>query len=102
METAELADLVQSGMTVALGDGFGAPVSVAAELSRAAARCGNVRLILGWMPVADHGIDFAAFSDVRTFMPGLGAAGRVGRRAGELRAGQPGDHARTAARAVAT
>jgi acyl-CoA hydrolase len=80
METAELADLVRPGMTIALGDGFGAPVDITGELSRAAARCGDVRLILGWMPVADHGIDFAAFSDVRTFMPGWGL--RAGSDAG--------------------
>jgi hypothetical protein len=80
MQTAELADLVRPGMTIALGDGFGAPVDIAGELSRAAAQCGDVRLILGWMPVADHGIDFAAFSDVRTFMPGWGL--RAGSDAG--------------------
>lgn len=83
METAELADLVRPGMTVALGDGFGAPVDLAGELSRAAARCGDVRLILGWMPVADHGLDFGAFSDVRTFMPGWGL--RAGSDAGAVK-----------------
>jgi acyl-CoA hydrolase len=31
-----------------------------------------VRLILGWMPRADPGLEFAAFADVRTFMPGWG------------------------------
>jgi acyl-CoA hydrolase len=77
-----LADLVRPGITVAVGDGFGAPRAVSAELSRAAARAGGVRLILGWMPRADPGLDFAAFADVRTFMPGWGlrdgvAAGRV-------------------------
>jgi acyl-CoA hydrolase len=69
---AELADLVRPGMTVALGDGFGGPRAVSAELSRAAARAGSVRLILGWMPRADPGLDFAAFADVRTVMPGWG------------------------------
>jgi acyl-CoA hydrolase len=69
-------------MTVAVGDGFGAPRAVSAELSRAAARAGGVRLILGWVPRADPGLDFAAFADVRTVMPGWGlrdgvAAGRV-------------------------
>jgi acyl-CoA hydrolase len=59
-------------MTVAVGDGFGAPRAVSAELSRAAARAGGVRLILGWVPRADPGLDFAAFADVATFMPGWG------------------------------
>src|ERR1700744_4445474 len=59
-------------MTVAVGDGFGAPRAVSAELSRAAARAGGVRLILGWVPVADPDLDYAAFADVRTIMPGWG------------------------------
>src|SRR6202044_3295109 len=50
----------------------GAPRAVSAELSRAAARAGGVRLILGWVPRADPDLDFAAFADVRTFMPGWG------------------------------
>lgn len=68
----ELASLVRSGMTIAFGDGFGAPGSVSNELSLAAARHGDVRLVLGWMPLAEPGLDFAAFADVRTFMPGWG------------------------------
>ncbi|HET6185578.1 MAG TPA: hypothetical protein VFE59_01105, partial [Trebonia sp.] len=67
-----LADLIRPGMTVAVGDGFGAPRAVSAELSLAAARAGGVRLILGWMPMADPGLDLAAFADVRTIMPGWG------------------------------
>jgi acyl-CoA hydrolase len=69
---AQIADLVRPGMTVAVGDGFGAPRAVSAELSRAAARAGGVRLILGWVPRADPDLDFAAFADVRTVMPGWG------------------------------
>jgi acyl-CoA hydrolase len=69
---AQIADLIRPGMTVAVGDGFGAPRAVSAELSRAAARAGGVRLILGWVPRADPDLDFAAFADVRTFMPGWG------------------------------
>src|SRR5271154_1902150 len=79
----QLADLIRPGMTVALGDGFGAPRAVSAELSRAAARAGGVRLILGWVPVADPGLDFAAFADVRTVMPGWGL--RDGVAAGVVR-----------------
>jgi acyl-CoA hydrolase len=69
---AQIADLVRPGMTVAVGDGFGAPRAVSAELSQAAARVGGVRLILGWVPRADPDLDFAAFADVRTSMPGWG------------------------------
>jgi len=68
----QIADLIRPGMTVAVGDGFGAPRAVSAELSRAAARAGGVRLILGWVPKADPGLDLAAFADVRTVMPGWG------------------------------
>jgi hypothetical protein len=67
-----LSSLLRPGMTVALGDGFGAPWSVSRQLSEAAARCGGVRLILGWVPRADPGLDLTAFADVRTFMPGWG------------------------------
>ena len=69
---AQIADLIRPGMTVAVGDGFGAPRAVSAELSRAAARAGGVRLILGWVPRADPDLDLAAFADVRTVMPGWG------------------------------
>ncbi len=67
-----MSELVGRGMTVALGDGFGAPREVFRELSLAAARHGDVRLVLGWMPVAARGLDFAAFADVRTYLPGWG------------------------------
>jgi hypothetical protein len=70
-------------MTVALGDGFGAPRAASAELSLAAARAGGVRLILGWVPRADPGLDLAAFADVRTVMPGWGL--RSGVAAGLVR-----------------
>ena len=70
--TGGLAALVRPGMTVAFGDGYGAPRWASRELSEAAAGCGGVRLILGWVPEPDPGLDFAAFADVRTFMPGWG------------------------------
>ncbi|MFJ8816445.1 acetyl-CoA hydrolase/transferase C-terminal domain-containing protein [Amycolatopsis thermoflava] len=78
-----LAGLVRPGTTVALGDGFGTPRAVSAELSAAAARAGGVRLILGWMPRADPELDFAAFADARTAMPGWGL--RAGVAAGTVR-----------------
>ncbi len=64
-------------MTVALGDGSGAPRPVSAELSRAARAVGGVRLILGWVPRADPGLDLSAFADVRTVMPGWGLRDEV-------------------------
>lgn len=70
--TGTLGDLIRPGMTVAVGDGFGAPRSVSRELSQAAARAGGVRLVLGWVPRADPGLDPRAFADVRTYMPGWG------------------------------
>jgi acyl-CoA hydrolase len=70
--TSTVASLVRPGMTIAFGDGFGAPGSVSRELSLAACRHGGVRLLLGWMPLPDPDLDFTVFADVRTFMPGWG------------------------------
>jgi acyl-CoA hydrolase len=70
--TASLSDLVRPGMTVAFGDGFGAPRSVSLELSKAAALVGGVRLVLGWVPLIDPDLELRAFADVRTYMPGWG------------------------------
>lgn len=79
----ELAGLVRPDMTVAFGDGYGAPRQVSRELSHAAAACGGVRLILGWVPLPDPGLDLTAFADVATFMPGWGL--RQGTDAGLVR-----------------
>ena len=68
--TGRLGDLVRPGMLVALGDGIGSPRTVTAELSQAARSAGGVRLLLGWMPVADPALDLTAFADVRTVMSG--------------------------------
>ena len=67
-----LTGLIRPGMTVAFGDGFGAPLSVAAELTLAAAEAGGVRLVLGWMPAGVGDLGFAAFGEVITAMPGWG------------------------------
>jgi acyl-CoA hydrolase len=67
-----LGDLVRPGMLVALGDGIGSPRAVTAELSDAARSAGGVRLLLGWTPVTDPGLDLTAFADVRTLMSGWG------------------------------
>lgn len=67
-----LDELVQPGARVALADGLGAPRSLTRDLVRAAVRHGDVRLLLGWVPVPDPNLDAAAFADVRTVMPGWG------------------------------
>jgi acyl-CoA hydrolase len=59
-------------MLAALGDGIGSPRSIFGELNAAAVAAGGVRLLLGWMPVPVSGLDFSAFTDVRTVMPGWG------------------------------
>ncbi len=64
-------------MTVALGDGVGAPrcaedgTSVCAELSTWAEEVGDIRLVLGWL-TAPLGIDANAFAEVVALMPGWG------------------------------
>ncbi|MCK0516758.1 acetyl-CoA hydrolase/transferase C-terminal domain-containing protein [Williamsia sp. DF01-3] len=67
-----LGTLVHGGCTVAVGDGFGTPHTAFEELSDAARAVGGVRLLLGWMPKEPVGLDFTAFADVRTVMPGWG------------------------------
>lgn len=59
-------------MRVALGDGYGAPRSISAELSKVAGAAGGVRLLLGWVPTVDPDLDLTAFTDVRAFMGGWG------------------------------
>ena len=68
--TESLATLVRRGMTVALGDGVGAPSSVYGELSDASRSCGGVTLVLGWSPTQMLGLDFSAFERVVTLMGG--------------------------------
>jgi acyl-CoA hydrolase len=69
---ASLAGLVRPGALVALADGIGSPRAVTAELSAVARSVGDVRLLLGWTPAGDPDLDFTAFADVRTVMPGWG------------------------------
>ncbi|WP_024795238.1 acetyl-CoA hydrolase/transferase C-terminal domain-containing protein [Tomitella biformata] len=80
---ARLRDLVTPGSRVAVGDGMGAPRSVSAELSAAAGEAGGVRLVLGWLPTPDPGLDFAKFADVAALMSGWGV--RSAMRAGDVR-----------------
>ncbi|MHA6796300.1 acetyl-CoA hydrolase/transferase C-terminal domain-containing protein [Pseudonocardia bannensis] len=76
MSTVELAGLVRPGMRVAVADGCGSPRALYPPLLRAAARHGDLRLLLGWMPVAEPGLDPAPFAEARAVLggPGLRAA----------------------------
>lgn len=75
---AALRAVLRPGMTVALGDGVGAPrclddgTSVPAALSAVAGEVGSVRLVVGWLPAALDGLDPTAFADVVALMPGWG------------------------------
>jgi acyl-CoA hydrolase len=76
--SATLRDHLAPGMTVALGDGVGAPrctddgTSVCGTLSALARELGDLRLVLGWLPSPLDGIDANAFSEVVALMPGWG------------------------------
>ncbi|MCT7657118.1 acetyl-CoA hydrolase/transferase C-terminal domain-containing protein [Mycobacterium deserti] len=65
-------------MTVALGDGVGAPrcvedgTSICAALSAVARELGGVRLVLGWLTAPLDGIVADAFAEVVALMPGWG------------------------------
>ena len=65
-------------MTVALGDGVGAPrctddgTSVSATLTVLARELGGVRLVLGWLTSPLAGLDASAFAEVVALMPGWG------------------------------
>jgi acyl-CoA hydrolase len=75
---AALGKHLRPGMTVALGDGAGAPrcadggTSVCAALSTLAHELGDIRLVLGWLPAPLDGIDADAFGSVVALMPGWG------------------------------
>jgi len=76
--SAALRDKLRPGMTVALGDGVGAPrclddgTSVCATLSAVAREIGGVRLVVGWSPSPIPGLEADAFAEVVAIMPGWG------------------------------
>ncbi|OBI14754.1 acetyl-CoA hydrolase [Mycobacterium sp. E2497] len=76
--SAALRNKLRPGMTVALGDGVGAPrctgdgASVCAALSAVAREIGGVRLVLGWLPSPMQGLEPDAFTEVAAIMPGWG------------------------------
>ncbi|MDT7557698.1 MAG: hypothetical protein QOI68_2168, partial [Pseudonocardiales bacterium] len=69
---ADLDQLIKPGMRIAVGDGTGTPRSLYPALNRAAQRHGDLRLLLGWTPVAEPGLDVSLFADARTVMSGWG------------------------------
>jgi len=75
---AALRSHLRPGMTVALGDGVGAPrctedgTSVASALSAVAQELGGIRLVLGWLTAPLDGIEAAAYREVIALMPGWG------------------------------
>jgi acyl-CoA hydrolase len=75
--TTALASLIRPGDTVAVGDGFGAPRVLSKQLTEVAAEHGDLRLVLGWLPVRDPDLDPTVFADARTFMPGWGLRSAV-------------------------
>ena len=79
----ELEDLVRRGSTIALSDGAGMPRSAFGRLSEAAARAGDVNLLLGWCLGSLEGLDLSAFASVRALVGGYGVRPAV--EAGQAR-----------------
>jgi hypothetical protein len=79
----DLAGLLRPGARVAVADGCGAPRALFGELNRAAAVHGDLRLVLGWLPVPEPDLDLAAFADIATVLGGAGL--RAGMDAGTVR-----------------
>jgi len=67
-----LEELIRPGSTVALADGVGTPAMLLGELSRVAARAGDVKLLLGWTLGSLDALDVGAFGRVSTTMSGFG------------------------------
>ncbi|MGH3629389.1 MAG: hypothetical protein ACRDRL_18370, partial [Sciscionella sp.] len=83
MSTLEdrLAARLEPGMTIALGDGVGAPRGVYRQLSEVARHTPGLRLVLGWLPKLDPALDLAAFAEVRAIMGGTGLRAAVSEHA---------------------
>jgi hypothetical protein len=79
----DLAGLLRPGARVAVADGCGAPRALFGQLGRAAAVHGDLRLVLGWLPVPEPDLDLGAFADVATVLGGAGL--RAGMDAGTVR-----------------
>jgi acyl-CoA hydrolase len=68
---AAIAAHLRPGMRIAIADGAGAPVSLADDLTEAAAHVGGVSLVLGWCLELPVRLEAAAFTEVRTIMGGF-------------------------------
>jgi acyl-CoA hydrolase len=73
----DLERMITSGMRIAVADGVGTPRSLYPALNRAAAEHADLRLLLGWMPYAETGLDYSLFADARTVMSGWGLRAAV-------------------------
>jgi acyl-CoA hydrolase len=73
----DLERMITAGMQVAVADGVGSPRWLYPALNRAATEHGDLRLLLGWMPYAETGLDYSLFADARTVMSGWGLRAAV-------------------------
>lgn len=70
--TDRLARALTAGARVAVGDGAGAPLALAAQLPEAARIVGGLRILLGWCLAPPFELPDPSFSDVRAVMGGYG------------------------------
>lgn len=73
----DVARLISPGMRIAVADGVGTPRALYPALNRAAARHGDLKLLLGWTPYPETGLDHSLFADARTVMSGWGLRAAV-------------------------
>jgi hypothetical protein len=64
--------IIRPGSRIVLADGCGTPRVLHGPLSRVARHQGDVRLVLGWMPIPVPDLDPTAFADVRVLAGGSG------------------------------
>ncbi len=69
--------MISPGMRIAVADGVGTPRALYPALNRAAARYGDLRLLLGWTPYPETELDHSLFADARTVMSGWGLRAAV-------------------------
>ncbi len=66
-----LRSVVRPGARVAISDGVGMPYAALGPLSRIARDVGDIRLLLGAVLTSPEGLDFSAFTEVKTLMSGF-------------------------------
>jgi acyl-CoA hydrolase len=84
MDTAGLERLIRPGARVVVADGCGAPRALLPALNEVARAHGDLRLVLGWLPVEEPDLHPELYADVRAFMSGWGLRRRID--AGEVAA----------------